>query len=74
MNTKQLIEKAKDLPVKERALLVDSLLRSLNQVDSDLEQSWAEEARRRLKDIRDDEVETISAQTVFEDVRKKYDA
>jgi len=48
MNTKDLIDEVVSLPAEERVLVVDSLLRSLNQPGSELGKRWAEIAKRRL--------------------------
>ena len=52
MSAKQLIDEAVSLPVEERALVVDLLLRSLNQPDSDIDRRWAAVAQRRLVEMR----------------------
>ena len=38
---KEIIREAESLPVEERAFLVNSLLRTLNPPDSDLDRIWA---------------------------------
>jgi len=65
MNTKQLIDEAVSLPVEERALVVDSLLRSLNQPESAIDKEWAEEAKRRLADLRSGDVKAVPGDDVF---------
>ncbi|MEE4277813.1 MAG: addiction module protein [Halieaceae bacterium] len=52
MSTKELIEQAIALPVEERALVVDSLLRSLNPPQADIDAQWAAEAQHRLAELR----------------------
>ena len=66
MNTKQLIDKAVSLPVEERALVVDSLLRSLNQPQSEIDKKWAAVANRRLLELRRRSVEAVAGHEVFE--------
>ncbi len=68
MNTKELIDEEVSLPVEERALLVDSLLRSLNQPESEIDKEWAELAKRRLAELRSGSVEAIPGQDVFDKV------
>lgn len=59
MNTKKLIDGVVALPVEERALVVDSLLRSLNQPESGMDNKWILVARKRLAKMRSGSVEAI---------------
>ncbi|RXK80691.1 addiction module protein [Chlorobaculum sp. 24CR] len=65
MNTKQLIDEAVSLPVEERAFVVDSLLRSLNQPESEIDKKWAVEANRRLAELRSGKVQAILGDKVL---------
>ena len=65
MKTNKLITEAISLPVEERALIVDSLLKSLNPTESDIESQWAEEALRRLKELRSGKVKAVSGEKVI---------
>ena len=73
MNTKELIDEAVSLPVEERALVVDSLLRRLNQPDSELDRKWAKEAKRRLAELRSGRVEPIPGEEVFGKVWERFE-
>ena len=72
MTTKKIIEEALSLPVDERAIIADSLLRSLNKPDPDIDVKWAEKAKRRLHELRSGKVTPVSGDTVFEKVLKSY--
>jgi len=65
MTTKKLIEEALSLPVEERALIADSLLRSLNTPETSIDAQWAEVARKRLQELRSGTVKTIPGDEVF---------
>ena len=73
MNTKQLIDEAVSLPVEERALVIDSLLRSLNQPESEIDKIWAKEANRRLNELRSGQVKTIPGEEVFKKVWDRFE-
>ncbi|MHB8919851.1 MAG: addiction module protein [Halothiobacillus sp.] len=73
MNTKDLIAEAVALPVEERAWLVDSLLRSLNQPELAIDQVWMTTASHRLTEIRSGAVDLLPGQAVFDKIRKKFE-
>ena len=71
MKTKKLIEEALALPVEERALIADSLLRSLNMPSPAIEAKWAEVAKRRLQELRSGKVQAIPGDEVFSEILKR---
>ena len=73
MKIKDLIDEAESLPVEERALVVDSLLRSLNPPDAGVDRKWAEVSRKRLEEIRSGSVDTVPGDQVFQRVFRHND-
>lgn len=65
MKTTDLIAEAIALPVEERTMVVDSLLKSLNPPDTDIDKKWASVARRRLAELRSGEVKAVPGDEVF---------
>ena len=65
MKTKKIIEEIVSLPVEERALVVDSLLRSLNSPEPRIDVEWAKESARRLEELRSGKVRSIPGDEVF---------
>ncbi len=71
MTMKEIIEEVASLPVEERAMVADSILRSLNAPDAEIDRKWAQAAQRRLAELRSGQVEPIPGEEVFAKVRKR---
>ena len=71
MNTQELISEVTSLPVEERALIADTLLRTLNQPESEVDQKWLPVARRRLNEIRSGKVKPVEGDEVFQKIWSK---
>jgi len=69
---KELIAEAISLPVEERAILVDSILRSLNSPEADIDRQWITEAERRLNEVRTGRARTIPGDDVFAQIQKRF--
>ncbi len=72
MKTKDLIAEAISLPVEERALLIDLLLRSLNPPESEIDKKWAAVAKQRLKELRSGEVTAVPGDEVFKRIWQRF--
>ncbi|RPH48018.1 MAG: addiction module protein [Desulfobacteraceae bacterium] len=71
--TQDLIDDAISLPIEERALLVDSLLRSMNPSNEENDQKWASEAKSRLEELRSGKVKSISGEEIFRKIWKRFE-
>ena len=73
MTMKELIEEVVSLPVEERAIVADSILRSLNPPESEIDRKWSQVAKRRLADLRSGAVKPVPGEQVFARVWKRFE-
>lgn len=65
MNTKELIAEISDLPLEERAKIIDNILQSLNATNTEIESAWVKVVEERLEEYEKGDVELIPADKVF---------
>jgi len=65
MSTKEILDKALKLKPEERFLVIECLLKSLDEPDKRLDEIWADEAERRLKAYREGRLEGIPMEQIF---------
>ena len=71
-STAEIIHEAESLPVEERTLVVDSLLRSLNPPNPEIDRKWAGVAKRRLQELRSGQVKPVPGEEVFAKIRQRF--
>lgn len=72
MKPQDLIAEAVSLPIDERAKVVDSLLRSLNTPEAELDKKWVEVAKHRLQRLQSGEVTAIPSAEVFKKIADRF--
>ena len=73
MRVEDIADMALELPSEARALLADRLVESLDPAeDGYIHTLWAEEANRRLEDLRSGRVIGIPGEEALTKLRKKY--
>lgn len=65
MSSKDILEQALKLKPNERFLVVEGIIKSLDEPDSSLDTIWADEAEKRLKAYRAGTLEAIPVEEVF---------
>ncbi len=64
-NCESILKKAMVLKLQERLLLIDGLIRTIDEPDKNIDALWAEEAEKRLKAHRNGKTKGIPFQDVF---------
>jgi putative addiction module component (TIGR02574 family) len=66
MSNKEILELAIALKPVERLMIIEGLLRSLDEPDQRIDEIWAVEATKRLKAYREGRLEGIPMEEVFQ--------
>lgn len=72
MKTVDLIAEAISLPVEERVMVVDSLLKSLNPPETDVDKEWASVAKKRREELRTGAVKAVPGDEVFQKIWNRF--
>jgi putative addiction module component (TIGR02574 family) len=70
---KEIIQEAESLPVEERAMVIDSLLRSLNPPSAEIDREWIKVAKHRLAELRSGSIKPIPGNEVFAKIRERFE-
>ncbi len=69
----EIIEEAECLPVEERVIVIDSLLRTINPPLAEVEIEWIMVAKRRLAELRSGQVTAVPGNEVFAKIRDRFE-
>lgn len=70
---KEIIEEAECLPVEERVLVIDSLLRTINPPSPEVEIEWVMIAGRRLAELRSGHAQAVPGSEVFDRIHSRFE-
>ncbi len=69
----QIYEQAINLPIDDRLILIDKLMRSTNlSFQEDIDQAWVKEVERRYNEIDEGRAKLIPGEEVFKKVKKRF--
>jgi len=68
---KDIIEEAKQLPVDDRVTVVDSLLRTLNVPNPEIDKTWADVAEARLAELRSGREKPVPGDQVLSHIKDR---
>ena len=67
MKSKQILENALNLKPLDKIRIIDGLLKSLDEPDKTIDEIWAIEAEKRIKDYRNGKLKGVEFSEIFED-------
>jgi len=65
MSISEITKEALLLKPQERYMIIENLVKSLNQPNPEIEQLWIDESTKRVKSIKDGSLKTVSYEDVF---------
>ncbi len=71
INADELISVAESLPLELKTELTDRLLDSLNPSQKEIDELWAEEAEKRVEEVRTGKVRPVPGEDVFREIRER---
>ncbi len=73
LSKQELIEEVLLLPIEDRAYIIDSLIQSMNPIDSDIYRKWLEVSKKRLNELKSGEVKGVPGDEVFNKIWKRFE-
>ena len=72
--TEDLFDEIVSLPLDLKIQLIDKLLQSIQPINIEIDKLWADEAEKRIQEIKCGKVNTISGEEVFNKIYKRLNS
>ena len=72
INANELISMAESLPLELKTRLIDRLLNSLHPSQTEIDNLWANEAEKRVEEVKTGKVITIPGEVVFREIHDRF--
>ncbi|MCL4322684.1 MAG: addiction module protein [Deltaproteobacteria bacterium] len=72
--TEDLFDEIVSLPLDLKIQLIDKLLQSIQPINIEIDKLWADEAEKRIQEIKCGKVNTISGKEVFNKIYKRLNS
>ena len=69
IKTNELISMIESMPIDVRTNLVEIILASLQPIQKDIDELWAQEVEERISDIKSGKVQLLSGEEVFQEIK-----
>jgi hypothetical protein len=69
----EILTEVSSLPVEERVIIIDSLLRTLNPPVPEIDLEWEKVAEKRLAELKSGKVKSIPGNTVFANIQERFE-
>ena len=73
MSKQEIIEEVLALPIEDRAYIIDSLIRSMNPIDTEMDRKWIEVSKKRLEEMMSGKVSGIPGDEVFGKIWDRFE-
>ncbi len=67
MSAEEILKQALKLKLEERFMLVEGLIKSIDEPDKKIDDLWIEESEKRLKAYREGKLEGIPMEEIFKE-------
>jgi hypothetical protein len=70
---KEIIKEAESLPIEERVMVIDSLLRTIIPPTAEIDMEWVKVAKQRLTELRSGQAKAVPGNDVFAKIRNRFE-
>lgn len=71
LKTDDLMSMVDSLPIDLKTQLINKLLNSFNPSQKEIDELWAKEAEKRVKDIKTGKVKPVDGEEIFKEIKKR---
>ena len=72
LKEQELFDEINSLPLDIKTRIVDTILKEINPINSEIDSLWIDEVHKRKREIESGEVQVVNGDVVFQKISEKF--